>query len=763
MTVLQEPRSFAAKRFARLRAEAATWARGRDGELPGVVEASLLLAIALRRALGPLAARLRAGADRLAPWLGLLLVVRCYLSTNAGLPTRPRTLAAGDGWWGWYDQGKTLQAVMGFHQHHADIASQWYQPFYPFLGALAMHLTPRQPFLWPDLLGFAASFLLFVPLARLMGSSRLTAVLVFLFIDLGERTVLDNWVIPWNTTLTTPLILLGLLSAARIVRGIVVPGQAGRASPLAWPFWFGVAIGLVPAFRPTDLLTLLPAFLVVLASVAFAPLRRQPLRLVRMGTAAAAGFVVGFGAFLTVYLPIFGPHPSPYMEMSQQTGFEWRLLPLHWVTLVIGPRPLFPGQAGLIEGFPWLVPCLAGVAAMATAAFMRFPLPEGRRIHVIVLGAILPYWALYLCYRDLHPPGLWRYNNVHYFTWSFPLLAIYGLRLFRLAGRALRVGWRSGTRSGGYAAAPVLAGLAVAAFALCWRPQLGPWNGTPPALRLDVARSEVFIPGGLSHMRDALVLSVHDPAGRIDFGEHRLDEGGQTFATFHAFRAFPLPGGTMVLPLRPMPHADGVFRFDGVGLDPSVEPRLLRQDTVFGLPCWVPRILRPAACSILSPLPGPLFPVGHQIDFDSKMESPFLIPGGWTDHSDGRWTLGYTSSLQFRIPERSGLGEGMVLEVEGAGFVPRGSDFLVIDVSANGHHLTRWRVSTTREVALRATVPASIIPADGEVLLTLSALNARRPADALNHSRDRRLLGFRVRAIRVLPWSERSDEQVGPQ
>ena len=259
----------------------------------------------------------------------------------------------------------------------------------------------------------------------------------------------------------------------------------------------------------------------------------------------------------------------------------------------------------------------------------------------------------------------------------------------------------------------------------------------------------------------ALVLSVHDPASRIDFGEHRLEEGGRTFATFHAFRAFPLPGGTMVLPLRPMPHADGVLRFDGVGLDPTVEPRLLRQDTVFGLPCWVPRIVRPAACSVLSPLPGPLFPVGHQIDFDSRMEGPFLIPGGWSDHSDGRWTLGYTSSLQFRIPDRSGIGGGVVLEVEGAGFVPRGSDFLAIDVSANGHHLTRWRVSTTREVALRASVPASIVPPDGQVLLTLSALNARRPADALANSSDRRLLGFRVRAIRMLPWSEHSDESSG--
>ncbi len=757
MTTLQEPPSSAAsRRFARLRDEAAHRVRSRGGELPGVVEASLLLAMALRRTLGRPAARLLAAADRLAPWLGLLLLGRLYFRANGRLPTRPRSLTEGDGWWGWYDQQKTLQAVLGFHRHHADVANQWYQPLYPFLGALAMHLTPRQPFLWPDLLGLAASFLLFVPLARAMGTSRLLAVLVFLLVNLGEWAVLDNWVIPWNTTPTTPLILLGLLAAARMVRGAAGPDRAR----LTWPFWFGTAVGLVPAFRPTDLLTLLPAGLVVLASLALPP-RRRPMELVRMGAVAVAGFAVGFGLFLAVYLPIFGPHPSPYMEMSRQIGFEWRLLPLHWVTLVVGPRPLFPGQAGLIEGFPWLAPCFAGVIALAAAAVLRVPLPEGRRIHVIVLGAMVPYWALYLSYRDLHPPGLWHYNNFHYFAWTFPLLGIYGVRLLRFAGLALRVGWRSGMRTGTRMAVPTLAGLAVVAFGLCWRVQLDPRPGTTPAPRLDLPRRAVLIPGGLPSLRDVLVLSVHDPAARVDFGEHTLEQGGRTFATFQAFRMFSLPGGAMVLPLRPMPHADGVLRLDGVALDPTVEPRLLRQDVVFGLPCWAPRIVRPAACSVLSPLPGPLFPVGHQIDFDSRMEGPFLIPGGWSDHSDGRWTVGYTSSLQFRVPNRSAIGGGVVLEVEGMGFVPRGSDFLAMDVSANGRRLTRWLVSTTREVALRASVPASIIPPDGEVLLTLSALNARRPADALPHSSDRRLLGFKVRAIRMLPWSEHSDESTG--
>lgn len=143
-----------------------------------------------------------------------------------------------------------------------------------------------------------------------------------------------------------------------------------------------------------------------------------------------------------------------------------------------------------------------------------------------------------------------------------------------------------------------------------------------------------------------------------------------------------------------------------------------------------------------------------------QLENGKRLPdSGWLDRSC-RWPLDAWVYVEpaVRVPNRPAIGGGVVVEVEGAGFVPRGADYLAIDVSANGHKLTRWMVSTTREVALRVSVPASIIPPDGELMLTLSALNARRPIDTLAHSGDRRLLGFRVRAIRLRPWSEHQDE-----
>ena len=70
---------------------------------------------------------------------------------------------------------------------------------------------------------------LFVPLANLMGIGRLPSAALFLVVNLGEPTILDNWVVPWNTSLTTPLLLLGLLSAAKVA----LHAQPGSAWPSA--------------------------------------------------------------------------------------------------------------------------------------------------------------------------------------------------------------------------------------------------------------------------------------------------------------------------------------------------------------------------------------------------------------------------------------------------------------------------------------------------------------------------------------------------
>lgn len=49
---------------------------------------------------------------------------------------------------------------------------------------------------------------------------------------------------------------------------------------------------------------------------------------------------------------------------------------------------------------------------------------------------VVPYVVLFLSYTDLIPTGLWRYNNIHYFKWTFPGFALLGF----VAVRALLLG-----------------------------------------------------------------------------------------------------------------------------------------------------------------------------------------------------------------------------------------------------------------------------------------------------------------------------------
>ncbi len=728
----------------RRRADVAT-----PGALPGVSEAGLLLAMALQRVLHRPAAAAAMLASRLSVPIGAMLVAVAYWRDNATLPVRPKSLRPTDGWWAWYDQGKLLEALLAWRHHAESVANQWYQPLYPAIGAFSLSLTPNRPFLLPDLIGFVASLSLFVPIAGLLGIGRLLATVLFLVINLGEPTILDGWVIPWNTSLTTPLLLLGLLSAARVA--------LGAARRRLWAAGFGFALGLIPALRPTDVLVLMPAAGLAAFALLAGPragLRPRMREAVGILASAVCGFLPAFLLLLALYVPVFGLRASPYMRMSSLTGFDLDLLPMHWVMLVVGPRPLFAGLSGLIEVYWWLAPCLAGVIATLVGCLRGETSVDRSLVNLMLLAAIVPYWCLYLSYRDLHPTGLWTFHNFHYFVWTLPLLGVYGLLLAGRCATAVAQAWRTGAAAAGRSAWPVALGILVTVLALCWRPQLDRWRIPPPPPTLDVARAQVLIPQGLSSMRDALLVSATDPAGSLYFGPHVLHEGNVTIGQFFGFRAFPIPGGAMVLPLRSLPKARGVLQFVGsVQLDPTDPPTLWRQDMVFGLPCWVPRIVRPASCLVETMLPGPVFPQSYQIDFDSRMEVPFLIPGGWTDQADGRWTLGYRSSLQFRLPTPPAKGSGVVIEVEGAGFIPRGSGYLVVDVTANGSRLTQWRISTTEEVALRARIPGSLIGSDGAVRLTLSALNARRPIDSIAGATDRRLLGFRVRAIRLLPWS----------
>ncbi|MEI9849839.1 MAG: hypothetical protein WDN24_02045 [Sphingomonas sp.] len=99
----------------------------------------------------------------------------------------------------------------------------------------------------------------------------------------------------------------------------------------------------------------------------------------------------------------------------------------------------------MLADLPWLFLGAAGLALGLLRA------PAGQRALTACLGlAALAYGALLIAYVDLLPTGLWRYGNVHYFKWMFPLFGLFVLLFVRWAPRGARDG---GGGDGGAAAA----------------------------------------------------------------------------------------------------------------------------------------------------------------------------------------------------------------------------------------------------------------------------------------------------------------------
>lgn len=511
--------------------------------------------------------RLMPALDGAGLLLGLVLATAIYARQHAAHPWRPAAARLDQGWWAWWDQGRYLDAALAWAAGDFDPARHFYLPGYPLLAAPFVHLTPAQPFWLPDLACLLAAMALFALLAARLASGipvpRTLAGLLFLGTTLLTPQGPDAWVIPWTTTPTAPLMLGCLLAALRF---------ADRPAPLP-AFLAAAGGGGMAAFRPMDAVVGLTASGLFMA---YTLLRARPewRDFGRIAAASALGLALPLALTGLAYAAVHGAKPSDYVAFSSAVGFEWRLLPLHWVTLVLDPRPVFPEGLGLAAAFPWIVPGIAGMAVCLTVA----PGRAGRPAHCLVAGAALAYLAVYLCYRDLHPTGLWRYNNHHYFKWLMPVFGLYAvLGLAAVLGSARRV------------RVALVAGVTAISL-LCWRVELAARPDKPDkAVAAVLDEHTLRVPSFSGRVDDVVLAGAAGPVEAVYFGKHILTVAGRRFEHFKDFKVFVRPGGLMLMPLRPMPAGEATITFGpGVQLDPAVAPRQERQRVVPSLPFTAP-------------------------------------------------------------------------------------------------------------------------------------------------------------------------------
>ena len=630
----------------------------------------------------------------------------------------PRAPQPGYGWWSWWDQSNYIEATLAWAQGILDPSYHWYLPGYPLLGAPFVRLTPAQPFVVPDLACLIASLWLFAFLAaRLMVDlrhARAIGAAVFVATTVLPETSLWSWVVPWTTTPETVCLFACLLAAARFTEAL---------RPL--DAFFAALAGVATAgFRPADSAVIV---LVSGAVMTWALVRQWPgwRRALHVAVAALAGAALPVFVFGGAYLATVGWRPSGYVTESNALGFEWRLLPLRWVTIMIDPQPLFPEGRGLAATFPWIAPGIAGMAASLVA-----PRGVSRRVHLLVIGATLLDCAMFLTYRDLHQTALWRLGNYHYFKWMLPVFGLYALLLLRAVAQAPR--------------APALAATACTVPALfMWRAEL---TNPVPLPRASDAQT-LTLPSGLSPINDVVLAKGHGDWAAL-YGEgSRIDASSMTFRSFYDFKIFSWPDRFMLLPLRPMPSvASTLHLVRSAALDPAVAPVLARQTLVWGLPCWV--LARRPGCRPRLLLAPPTLPLGETVTFASAGKSDRYLISGWSDaESEGRWTEGHEAAIEFNLP-RLRPDEVPVIEITAHGFVPNHAAPTRVAVTANNEPIARWRFGPADPITVRALIPADVAAPDGAVTLDMLIANPRRPSEH-GFAPDARELGIYVEAIKL--------------
>ncbi len=362
-------------------------------------------------------------------------------------------------WHDWQDQSLYLRSATALATGDLAPSQHYYPLLYPLLGLPFLHLWPSQPFFFVNLACYLLAFAGFRSVARSFGMSLWSAAPLFAATTLAQFDIAKVWIEPWTSTPAAALLWLALGAMTRLweqtssllprhgpgpSRAPVIgsdsaslrftpqlgPGlrrgrEKGERAPgkSRWPASIlGLALGLIPFARPGDII--IGAIIAAFASLALIRARDG-----RAALHAVAGFTLAVGALATLFVAIYGFGPSPYMLYSAQYGFNFGWLGWKAYVLLVEPRAWFGEGIGLLDRAPWL---LLGGAGMLVAWWS----PPARRPVALAVGAAgAIYVILMLAYVDLLPTGLWRFNNVHYFKWVFPLFGLFALRFVRDAWR----------------------------------------------------------------------------------------------------------------------------------------------------------------------------------------------------------------------------------------------------------------------------------------------------------------------------------------
>lgn len=422
-------------------------------------------------------------------------------------------------WWTWFDQGRYLASAFALASGDLNPAKHHYPIGYALTAAPFTQLFRSDPFLIVNMLCLSGSLWAFVRLGEILGVARVVGAIIFLATSVFTHSILMYYVIPWTTTPTTFLILVGLMLC-------FLPPAYWRALLL------GLIPGLIVLIKPVDAIALVPGgiyYAIVCLSATPPGATAQRAHTLRLFSMGVVGLVTGLAVAAFGHWLVDGWALSRYeAETTRGAVFILRSLPYKLYSLFVDPAVIYGnylGTTGIFARYPW---------AFAGACGMILMLFRDLRLAILALCSAI-YIAMYAAYYDMMPNSLWHFNSIHYYTWCFP---IFGLFAFVLARRLL-------IRP---SATDTIIVVLASVLLLAWRPVLRPVAAT---VAFD-GKTAASIQIGDDKM--PFVIDLDGTVGdntKVYFGNVKVRWGGVELLPEHDTRAIPTERGARVLLMRP--------------------------------------------------------------------------------------------------------------------------------------------------------------------------------------------------------------------
>jgi hypothetical protein len=655
----------------------------------------------------------------------MALVAVIYICTYFAYPATPGNNPHGHpiDWWEWHDQGEYLKAANAFL--HGDLSKDQhtYPPLYPAVGAIFLTWSSGHPYFLPDLLcwlWFVFAFIRFADryVPRWSGLALLFGTTII------NYEILENYVIPWTSTLSMALLATGILGLVWLQ-----DAQEGKRKHISgWQmFIVAISLGLLAATRPADAVVggVLGLALVIgywLARRNAAANLPAPGRFLQL---VVIGFATGPAIYLIFNKVVFGNPLGGYIKIQRGIGFFPADFSEKFVSLWLDGKLYGENNAGLTEHYPWLFLSLAGFvwALLRGDALLR--------VAALSIGLL---FALYIPYGELLPVSIWRYNNIHYFKWTFPFLALFAWLLVKqvLEGWRRRKGWMLSTTL-----LIVIPALLLSLHLAINVKQLQGTSEPGRAMRFE-------LPDGAVDFIDFKGLSGE--YNQIDLGEHRVLLDGRELKRGYNYRTLPIGSDVRLLFIRPVA---------GRSIEFLPDPRIVRHDRqmiaqagVYSFALGAPKPFR----NNDNPPIVSTYQLSDIVDFSGKGDGWLYADQGWSGPEDwGRWSVGEEARIVLRISGYTG--QELTLNLTYWVFWGQKQPCQKVEFTENGYAIATQEICP-RDNGGEATthsyrLPAGSVLADGLLDIRIKTPYAISPKQ-LGTNEDSRVLGVGLKTLQIV-------------